>query len=349
MEHSSHNQSSSYGPIAIAIYQALESYNVDAAKVMRNAGVDLAQIKDPTARLDPATHHKIVADAVEITEDPAFGLRFSDFVHPTTFHALGFALLSSSTLRSFCQRWVRYHSFITTTGDVSIDETGATPMLVFPSQMPRPDSTVGRVMIDGQIATVLKLIRFMYRPDYRPVRVDLVSAKIPGTEAVYEQYLGPDVQYSQKRNSIYFEQQDLEARLPAANAELARQNDEAVLNFLARLDRANVVAQAHAKLIELLPSGDCSKAKVASALNMSVRTLHNRLADSDTTYQQLLDSTRRELAEQYMRQPNISVSEVAYLLGFSDCSNFSRAFHRWTGQSPSDFRDQSKRQIYAVK
>ena len=121
------NQSSSYGPIAVAIYQTLESYNVDAAKLMRDAGVDLAYLKDPSARLDPAVHRKIVADAVELTEDPAFGLRFSDFVHPTTFHALGFALLSSSTLRAFCQRWVRYQSFITTTGDASIDETGPAP------------------------------------------------------------------------------------------------------------------------------------------------------------------------------------------------------------------------------
>lgn len=343
------HQSSSYGPIAVAIYQTLESYNVDAAKVMRDAGVDLSHLKDPTARLDPAVHRKIVSDAVELTEDPAFGLRFSDFVHPTTFHALGFALLSSSTLRAFCQRWVRYHSFITTMGGISIDESGTEPALIFPSTLPKAESVVGRVLIDGQIATVLKLIRFMYKPDYAPIKVDLISPRIAGTEGMYEKYLGKNVHFSQSRNALYFEQNDLDARLPAANAELARQNDEAVLNFLARLDRANVIAQAHAKLIELLPSGDCSKAKVASALNMSVRTLHNRLADSKTTYQQLLDRTRRELAEQYMRQPNISVSEVAYLLGFSDCSNFSRAFHRWTGQSPSDFRDESKSSIYAVK
>lgn len=349
MDAGTFHQNSSYGPIAIAIYQTLESYGVDAAKVMRDRGVDLAHLKDPTARLDPVVHRKIVADAAELTEDPGFGLRFSDFVHPTTFHALGFALLSSSTLRAFCQRWVRYHSFITTMGEVSIDETGVDPALVFPSQLPHVDSIVGRVLIDGQIATVLKLIRFMYRPDYYPARVDLVCPEIAGTQELYNQYFGPNVHFSQPRNAIYFDQADLDTRLPAANAELARQNDEAVLNFLARLDKANVVAQVHAKLIELLPSGDCSKAKVASALNMSVRTLHNRLADAGTTYQQLLDRTRRELAEQYMQQPNISVSEVAYLLGFSDCSNFSRAFHRWTGKSPSDFRDESKASIYAVK
>ncbi|NCF51648.1 helix-turn-helix domain-containing protein [Gammaproteobacteria bacterium] len=349
IEASALHQNSSYGPIAIAIYQTLESYGVDAASVMQKHGVDLGRLKDPTARLDPAVHRRIVAEAVEITEDPGFGLRFSDFVHPTTFHALGFALLSSSTLRAFCQRWVRYHSFITTMGKVSIDESGTDPALVFPSQLPNADSVVGRVLIDGQIATVLKLIRFMYRPDYFPAAVELVCSEIAGTQDLYRKYFGSDVRFSQERNAICFARADLDARLPAANAELARQNDEAVLNFLARLDRANVVAQAHAKLIELLPSGDCSKSKVASALNMSVRTLHNRLADSGTTYQQLLDRTRRKLAEQYMQQQNISVSEVAYLLGFSDCSNFSRAFHRWTGQSPSDFRDKSKAEIYAVK
>lgn len=343
------HQNSSFGPIAVAIYQTLESYGVDAAQVMQNRGVDLARLKDPTARLDPAVHRKIVADAVELTEDAAFGLRFSDFVHPTTFHALGFALLSSSTLRAFCQRWVRYHSFITTMGEVSIDETGSSPALLFPSQIHNTDSIVGRVLIDGQIATVLKLIRFMYQPDYTPTRIDLICPKISGTEKQYEQYFGSDVHFSQSCNAIYFKQADLDARLPAANAELARQNDEAVVKFLARLDKANVVAQAHAKLIELLPSGDCSKAKVASALYMSVRTLHNRLAEAGTTYQALLDRTRRELAEQYMQQQNISVSEVAYLLGFSDCSNFSRAFHRWTGKSPSDFRDESGAELYAVK
>ena len=80
-----------------------------------------------------------------------------------------------------------------------------------------------------------------------------------------------------------------------------------------------------------------SKAQVASALYMSVRTLHNRLAKSGTNYQKLLDETRQGLAEQYMRQPDISVSEIAYLLGFSDCSNFSRAFQRWTDRAPSQY------------
>lgn len=345
----SHQQSSSFGPIAVAIYQTLESYGVDAAAVLRSAGVDLARLTDPATRLDREVHKKLVADAIELTGDPAFGLRFSDFVHPTTFHALGFALLSSSTVRSFCRRWQRYHSFITTTGDVEFIESGDHPRLLFPSTSAQAESPVARVLIDGQIATVLKLIRFMYRPDYVPVKVSLIAPDAGGHAETYARYLGRNIEFGAAQNALYFDRNDLDIPLPAANAELARQNDEVVVQFLARMDRANVVAQAHAKLIELLPSGDCSKAKVASSLNMSVRTLHNRLADAGTTYQNLLDKTRQDLAEQYMTQANISVSEVAYLLGFSDCSNFSRAFHRWTGLSPSDFRDRSSTQNYASK
>ena len=96
--------------------------------------------------------------------------------------------------------------------------------------------------------------------------------------------------------------------------------------------------QVRSKLVELLPSGECSKEDVAKELYMSVRTLHNKLERLGSSYQQVLDETRRELAEQYMQQRQRSISEVAYLQGFSDCSNFSRAFKRCTGESPSQFR-----------
>ena len=339
-------QNSTFGPIAVTIYQTLESYGVDANRVMREAGVDLAQLQNPTARIEPSVHHRIVAKALKITGDWCFGLRFSDFVHPTTLHALGLALLSSSTLHAFCERWVRYHSFITTFGRVTFDVSGDDPALIFPPQLSNPDSRVGRVLIDGQIATALKLIRFMYRPDYMPRRVDLVCSHLPRTAKIYEQYFGPRVRFGSSRNALCFDPADLAVRLPAANAELARQNDAVVVKFLARLEKTNVVVQAHAKLIEMLPSGHCRKAQVARALNMSVRTLHNRLTDAGTTYQQLLDGTRRELAEQYIQQPNMSVSEAAYLLGFSDCSNFSRAFQRWTGHPPSRYRERAKSRGY---
>ncbi len=71
---------------------------------------------------------------------------------------------------------------------------------------------------------------------------------------------------------------------------------------------------------------------------MCLRTLQRKLSEENTSYKELLDETRRELANQYLRQATLSVSEVTYLLGFSEPSNFSRAFKRWTGRTPSEFR-----------
>ena len=138
---------------------------------------------------------------------------------------------------------------------------------------------------------------------------------------------------------LYISEDQLDVPLPAANAELARMHDEVVVKFLARSDQKDLVNRVHAQIIQRLPSGDCNKSQVANALYMSTRTLHNRLANEGTSYHDILMQTRRELSEQYMAQQNLSVSEIAYTLGFSDCSNFSRAFHRWTGQSPTAFRE----------
>ncbi len=344
---------SSFGPIAVAIFQTLESYDIDADAVFTRNGFDVAALSDPHARLDSSTHVKLVACALEASGDPCFGLRFADYVHPTTFHALGVALLSSSTLRSFLKRWERYYSLITTSEEVEFVESRMEPRLTFDARLGRRDSVVARVLTEGQMATVVKLIRFMYRPDYAPSRAELVWPPLPDQDSTYERYLSADVSFGSSTNALFFDPADLDVPLPAANAELARHNDHVVLQFLAKLKRDDVATQARAKLIELLPSGDCSKAKVAHALNMSVRTLHNRLTQAGTSYQQLLDGTREELAAQYMTQMNLSVSEVAYLLGFSDCSNFSRAFHRWTGVSPTAYRErrqeQSVARIRAVK
>ena len=128
-------------------------------------------------------------------------------------------------------------------------------------------------------------------------------------------------------------------RLPAANAELARQNDAVVMALLKQINRSDIIAQVRASFIELLPSGDCSRENVAMQLGMSERTLQNRLTIRETNYSDLLSETRRELAEQYMQQRLHTVSEVAFLLGFSEISSFSRAFRSWTGESPSHYRE----------
>jgi AraC-like DNA-binding protein len=99
-----------------------------------------------------------------------------------------------------------------------------------------------------------------------------------------------------------------------------------------------VIIGVKQKIIEYLPDGDCSRDRVASALCMSPTTLQLKLSQRGTNFQQLLDDTRKELACSYLSQAARSVTEITFLLGFSDTSNFTRAFKRWTGVSPTDYR-----------
>ena len=110
------------------------------------------------------------------------------------------------------------------------------------------------------------------------------------------------------------------------------------MQYLEQMDRRDVVNRVRRHIIEGLAAGNLSKQDVANKMHMSPRNLQLKLAAEDTTFQDILDGTRRQLATGYMEQSHLAITEIAYLLGFSDASNFTRAFRRWFGMSPRDYR-----------
>ncbi|MCB1636031.1 MAG: helix-turn-helix domain-containing protein, partial [Xanthomonadales bacterium] len=96
--------------------------------------------------------------------------------------------------------------------------------------------------------------------------------------------------------------------------------------------------QVRDRLVRMLPEGEPSAEQVASSLHLSLRSLQRRLAEEDSSYEQLLLLTREELARSYLQDPRHAISEIAYLLGYADASCFTRAFRRWTGMAPSVYR-----------
>jgi AraC-like DNA-binding protein len=91
----------------------------------------------------------------------------------------------------------------------------------------------------------------------------------------------------------------------------------------------------------LLPHGKAKKETVAKAVALSIRTLSRRLADEGATYEEVVDQLRRSLALQYIKEPSMSVSQIAWLLGYEGSTSFNHAFRRWTGRSPSAARAQN--------
>ena len=325
----------------IAVAQALDAGGMESQSIFSEAGIDLNDARKPTARFPAARMSQVYHLVEEASGDPTFGLSIADYVHPTSLHALGFSLFASSTLESFCRRVVRYFRLVTTNAECQLERTASEYRLVM---VP----TIGKAEFypqDAWMATMVKFIREIYRPDFSPVRVCLSRPAPKQRRRRFQEFFGCTVDFDCDANRIVIDPADMLAELPAANAELARQNDEVVMTLLAKLDKEDIVARVRALFVELLPSGECSKETVASRLNMSERSLQSKLAARNTSYRELLNETRKELAEQYIRQGLHSVSEVTYLLGFADVSSFSRAFRSWNGVSPSEFRDRSLRRV----
>ena len=143
--------------------------------------------------------------------------------------------------------------------------------------------------------------------------------------------------------SLLFAHADLTVPLPTSNPPLAELHERLAGEYLRHFDHAQTSYRAREVIIRRLPDGEPRRDQIAGELCMSERTLQRRLEEEATSFLQLLDDTRRELAEQYLGRLHLSLAQAAYLLGFADQSSFFRACRRWFDLSPGQYRSQLHR------
>ncbi|MBK5356096.1 AraC family transcriptional regulator [Pseudomonas sp. TH41] len=322
-----------------AISKALESSGVDSGRIFRAVGIPPVFSNDPMSRLPREAMTRLYRVCVDATNNPYFGLMVAKYLHPTNLHALGYALVASATLMDVCQRLERYMRLLTQAPKVSVTETDGQVLLRFEYL-----TEVCSEAEDSFIGFLLLLMRNLYKPNFNPARVEFCHAMPLGGAAPYEALIRAPVLFAQTDSLLVFDSADMHQSLGGSCPDLAQINDTIAIGFLARLDKSDVITGVKQKIIEFLPDGDCGRDKVAKALRMTPLTLHSKLAQRGTTFQQLFENTRKELACSYLEkgQSERSVTEITFLLGFTDTSNFTRAFKRWTGMSPTDFRHQDK-------
>jgi AraC-like DNA-binding protein len=320
----------SYG---LAISKALQAAGVDSARVFRAADVPMDFSNNPMSRLPVATLTRLYRTCVEVTNNPYFGLSVARFIHISNLHALGYALAASSTLMDFCLRLERYFRLVSQAAKVSVREADGRIFLRAEHLVDLSGETE-----DAFFGFLVLSMRQLYKPTFHPLAAEFCHPMPREGDEPYRTLLRAPVSFSQAASMLVFDKADLEQVLDGSCPELAQVNDHIATSYIARLDKNDVVTGVKQKIIEFLPAGDCSRDKVAEALCMSPATLQSKLSQRGTNFQQLLDDTRKELACSYVQQRSRSVTEITFLLGFTDTSNFTRAFKRWTGTSPTHFR-----------
>lgn len=323
----------------LLIAETLKSYGVDYRKLFRKLDMDPAHLSDCNARFDFMSVTKLWDMALEETQDPCFGLVTVNHWHPTSMHALGYSWLASPNLMEAFERLQRYIRIVNNAVEVKINSlpNNKTEVALGTSLGINQGSPAAH---DAALAVMAHMCRMNYGRDLDPVRVRTARPEPSANckERLNAFFRAP-IEYGADVLALHFENSALQKHLPASNIELARANDKVIDEYLSHLDGASVGIRVKASITELLPSGSVTEERIASLLNLSVRSMQRRLKEEETSFKALLNMTRQELADQYIENSRLSINEITYLLGFSDPANFSRAFKRWHGVSPSQYRD----------
>jgi len=321
--------------VAALIAQTLQRQGCDPAPLFTAAGINMEDSSNPNARIATIKMQQLWQLAVVATGDPAFGLVVAQQFQPAVLHGLGFAWLASDTLHDALGRLVKYSHLINALPDFHLENDADTVDLVVTVPDLGPDFV--HAATDAGLAIFLRMCQITAGSDVMPVHVAMQRPE-PANKTAYEDMFGPSIEYAATAHRLSFEAALVNTPLSTAHPELARLNDQTVIDYLARCERSNLTMQVRASIIERLPDGRPNQEDIAQKLNTSLRSLQRRLKDEDTNFKELLNETQQDLAMQYIRDSSRSIGEITYLLGFSEPSNFTRAFKRWTGKSPGEFR-----------
>ena len=317
------------------IWDGLNAVGIKADALFEEVGLDSRLLTDPEARYTMAKTIHLWNLAVDRTGDPCFGLTVAKQWRPTTWHALGFAWLASSTLEDALKRLVRYSLMITTAGQFRLEERTDGFLLTVrgkKGEMARPDAVA-----DSVIGGVVHMCRVSFGSDFQPLRVSFAHSG-QGCKQGRQEFFRSPIEYGADLDSIVFEKELVRKPLSTANVELAHASDKIIADYLPRLELGTAASRVKEVLVDLLPSGEATEEGLAASLNLSRSTLQRRLRKEGTSYREVLQSVRRELAERMLQDGSKTLNEVSFIVGFGDLSAFSRAFKRWTGMAPSVYR-----------
>jgi len=320
----------------LPIAQALRLQGLDAVEVIEGVGIDPTGVINPDRRISVEAMNKLLHRCVDLTEDEAFGLLAAEQLQPQVLHGLGLAWLASDTLYDGLKRTVRFGQLMNTGSALHLAEEGEFAHLTI-------DRTVevenfAYAVRDFGVGIFVRMCRLALGEFIAPVKIE-IERPTPKEPERFEYMLCSPVTFECETTRLTFYLPDIMEPLATGDPALARVNDAQTQGYLDSFLAQTTSREVVGKIVEKLPDGPPNQQQIADALNVSNRTLQRKLKSEGTSFMDLLQDTRMQLARRYLLQPTRSVVETSYLLGFSEPSTFSRAFKRWTGQAPAEFRE----------
>ena len=296
-------------------------------------------LNDPDNRIPFRLVVNLYEKAAQLSGDDNFGLHVGLSAKLNAFDVLGYAVLNSATLGEACARAVRYHSIWTDGAAFELDSTKQFVTLTY--NYLDGSITSHRQDTEMTLAMVAALCLNLTEGKWSAIKIHFTHRE-PRDTTEHRQLFRCPITYEAPTNSLYFATDYLSLPMAQADPVLCSVLDRHAENLLSRFPpRNSIVDQSRSIIGHELRGGDPSLERVAAQLGLSARTLQRKLHEQHTSHNELVDHLRHELAVRYLQEREMAIGEVAYLLGFSEPSSFHRAFKRWTGATPREFRDKS--------
>jgi AraC-like DNA-binding protein len=301
--------------------------------LLRSVGLDREAIEDPTLRIPYADMMLLSEYAARMTKDPDFGLHVGEQVQQQEYGAVGYSIITSSTLGEALRSLVRYLPIWTNVGVFKLDIEG--PVAHFQwefsdSSLPEP-----RHDCEMSMATVMQLN--CAGDEWRPREVWFQHAKPKDTSEHARIFRAP-VRFGMPTNALLLDRRSLDIPLRTARPHLHRAITEAAEQFLARDSGEVSFSQSILSFVrQRLNSGDFDLDSAARHFGISRRTLQRKLRQADLSHRSLVQQARRDLSQHLLLDANMTATETAYALGYSEPSIFHRAFQKWHGMPPGAF------------
>jgi AraC-like DNA-binding protein len=317
------------------LVSGLRQMGHDPAAVVTAVGLDEKTLSDPDGRVPVSMAADFFARAVAQTGDANLGLHLAEHAELSSFDVHFYAMASSPTLGAAYERLSRYQRLIHETSRVELEIGGKQATL---RHRLAGGNAAPRQTAEFLLAAWVRAGRTVTGLNWTPDEVHFAHAA-PHDRQEHERIFRSRVRFAMAQNALLLPMSLLQTPCVSADSGLVAVLDRYAVDRLNKAPRTSSAADRVRMLIGDEFRGNTPTAvRIATRLKISVRTLNRLLAAEGTSFRDLLDAVRRELAIELLAGDEASIAEVGFLLGFAELSSFHRAFRRWTGRTPAEFR-----------
>lgn len=313
----------------------LGEVGLDAGRLLAGLGVTLDDLADPACRISFRQGREVILRAMKMAKGRPLGLETGMRERITSVGLVGYAMLTAPTVGEAVRLGLELQKDTGSMLEFDMRASGEGVAVMATSRFSDPDIYV--FLVEEAFASFMGIGLALAGEDFKPLRVDFAYPAPPYVDA-YTNVFGCDIRFGAIANAFVFDPAWYDEPLKTADPFGHRQLLEFLAFHRARSREAAEVIESVERVLRQRLDGHHAIAKVARELGMSERTLRRRLAEGGVSFQSVLDGLKKNRALELLTNPQMSVEQIAFAVGFTDPHNFRRAFRRWTGSTPGALR-----------